>query len=331
MIPPGTKRSAKVRRVTLSETKPNQVKSNRAGDITGGYYKTCYQHFTIFNVRVAQRPYDGTRPPQTSSNNFTAQVTGSWGSVDIATVLMSRSTKPAQKLASPYSDLPWPSVSPGVEESAVGLLELVLVPIGEYRRAQSKLPSVRHRPKRRGGNPEVNDNSAPETALPPIHSHLTIGFNSTVKSLESLVRTRCPGPKSGTPGLPPAILAIVFVCRSKLPSIMTSSLPVLVAAASLALPREQSIRLVSLSEGASIRLAQTLDQPRVGVIGVRGDAPATRELIEYVRAKIDCVDVPWLREDKHPSYLPVNVLVEEIANPANSRRKRRRKNESALG
>jgi hypothetical protein len=130
----------------------------------------------------------------------------------------------------------------------------------------------------------------------------------TIRHLESLSAISRPQPLGG-PTLEQsksigqlAPLSAVFVCRAGLPPILTSSLPLLTATASLAFPEEPPTRLIHLGKTAGDRLAQVLHQPTVGFIGLRSDTAITKNLIALVRDRIQPVDVPWLREAGSTTY-----------------------------
>ena len=86
-----------------------------------------------------------------------------------------------------------------------------------------------------------------------------------------------------------------------------TSIPYLIASASLAQPQQPPIRLVQLSAKAERLLAEVLYQPRVGFIGVPLAAPNVDALMIVVRAAVKPVIVPWLAESAVLHYLPVQI------------------------
>ena len=146
-----------------------------------------------------------------------------------------------------------------------------------------------------------------------ISDHLTIGFNSTVRSLEAMSKRSKPTALKDTSDVPQIAdvdgsnLAVVFVCRSVLPDPITASIPLLIATASLAQPQLAPIRLVQLSAKVESKLAEALHQPRVGFVGLRRDMPAADVLMALVQSAVDPVRVPWLDSLRDPQYLPVQI------------------------
>jgi len=208
----------------------------------------------------------------------------------------------------------------------VELLCRLLDPVGQHRKEHIKPSKGKRSRKRKRQSAEKDAASVAVVAIPPapeITSYLTLGFNTTVRYLENLSVASRPQTLTNTgiqasketsetsrsPRMP---LAAVFVCRTNLPPILTSVLPLLTETASLAYPQEQPIRLISLSEKAEARLAQALHQPKVGFIGLQSNAPGARGLIELVRDSIEPVDVPWLKEAGSAKYMPPKVLKKNV-------------------
>lgn len=146
--------------------------------------------------------------------------------------------------------------------------------------------------------------------MPEVAQYITVGFNSTVRSLQDVARpTSKPTPAVSQEGQSDQTknMAAVFVCTSTLPEMLTISIPTTVAAASARHSSFPPIRLVSLPEEAEKRLAEALFQPRVGLVGLRQDTPGGRALIEMTMNKISPVDMPWLRPDVVVKYKPVSI------------------------
>jgi hypothetical protein len=149
--------------------------------------------------------------------------------------------------------------------------------------------------------------------MPAIFDHLTIGFNSTVRSLEAMSKQSRPAALKNAeqdiqqPAIGSSNLAAVFVCRATLPDPVTVSIPLLVATASLSPPEQPPIRLVQLPAIIETQLAKALHQPRVGFVGLRSDMPSADVLLALVRAAVSPVHVPWLDCSETPQYLPVQI------------------------
>lgn len=148
--------------------------------------------------------------------------------------------------------------------------------------------------------------------MPELYSHLTIGFNSTVRKLESLAHSRKPAILSMTAAAPhenPQVnLSVVFVCRQNLPGIMTSTLPFLLATSA---PKPNRAKLVELTSQAEAKIAQTIQQPRVGVLGCEEGAPGAESLLQFITENFQTVDVPWLDQPQTPLYFPIKVQTSE--------------------
>ncbi len=191
------------------------------------------------------------------------------------------------------------------------LLVDLLQPIGDYRR-RNIIPSKGKRQKtrtRKDADPcelGAGESSQHHAQMPSIFHHLTIGFNSTVRVLEAMSRCSDAGglPDMQQSGDVVAKLGVVCICRSVLPDIITTSIPLLVATASSeGLP----IRLVQLSANAKSLLAEALHQPRVGFLGVCIDAPDVEVFLSLVRAAVTPVQVPRLEGPARTRYLPVQI------------------------
>jgi ribonuclease P/MRP protein subunit POP3 len=209
------------------------------------------------------------------------------------------------------------------EADIVDHLSRLLEPIGNYRRdhikpSKGKSCRKRNRKRRLTQDAPIVADSRPVPPTPDIFDHITLGLNTTVRHLESLSAISKPqsvGRASIDVSEDAAVKAVeplgplsaVFVCRTGLPLILTSSLPLLAATASLAFPEEPPIRLVPLGKKAGEKLARILHQPKVGFIGLQSDASRAGNIIDLVRDRVQPVDVPWLKEASSGTYLPVKV------------------------
>jgi ribonuclease P/MRP protein subunit POP3 len=214
------------------------------------------------------------------------------------------------------------------EADIVDLLCRLLEPIGNYRREHikpSRGKSSRKKKRKRIFTQfaATATDAGPAAPMPDIFSHIALGFNTTIRHLESLSATSRPqslrGPslegskEAATKSVEPlAPLSAVFVCLTGLPPILTSSLPLLTATASLAFPEEPPILLVPLRKIAGDKMAQALHQPKVGFVALQSDIPTAGNLIDLVRNRVQLVDVPWLKEASSGTYLPVKVRQTEV-------------------
>ena len=222
----------------------------------------------------------------------------------------------------------------------------LLSPIGEHK---SHTPSKGKRAKKRkrSGDATIQNKSADLSkegvsstdALPQleIRDHLTVGFNTTTRFLEFLaqkirpdsgedenlnavVPIKNPNQQSfDTARIEP--LAAVFALRSGQPPVLFSHLPLLVRAANLAVPSSPSTRLISLPEGAEVRLKSVLGIPRVGMIGLKNGAPNASSLVEFIRANVPEMEIPWLQEAIKGEYLPVKINAIQSIAPRNPKQK----------
>ena len=164
---------------------------------------------------------------------------------------------------------------------------------------------------------------------------MTVGFNTTTRYLdflaqmvsprtdkdvnpnaEAAMRT-CARPSSDPANIKP--LAAILVFRSGKPSVLYTHLPLLIKAASLALPSSASARIVSLPAGAEDRLKTVLGIPRIGMLGLIDGAPNASSLIEFIRQNVPDFEVPWLQEAVEGTYLPVKINAIQTSAPLNSR------------
>jgi len=231
---------------------------------------------------------------------------------------MDKQRKTVHALSLPYPEPQWPQISPDHEQAILSLLIPLLQPIGDFRREHV----VRSKGKGRAGKSKtkVQEESMTEW-MPAIYDHLTIGYNSTGRTLEALARRRQPPnilDNSDTERLwdPATKLCAVFVCRKSLPDIMTSSLPMLLATSA---PKATRARLVDISPQSEAKLAQALNQPRVGVLGLREDAPGSDALLRFVTENLDPVGVPWLEQACSSAYFPASIKTIETTRKPRSK------------
>lgn len=164
--------------------------------------------------------------------------------------------------------------------------------------------------------------------MPEVYDHLTVGFNSTVRRLESVARSRKPlvlsaGPVADRQDIHEANLAVVFVCRETLPDIMASSLPLLMATSA---PVSSRAHLIELSAESEVKVAQALHHPRVGVLGIESETAGAEPLLRYIQDSVPVVDVSWLDQSTSPIYHPVNVhTAVSVANKKSDAQSRKRK------
>ena len=230
----------------------------------------------------------------------------------------------------------------------LALCHSLLSPIGAHR-SQHVLPSKGKRKKKRKRAHEytnkdeeaVSFRRVPEVALPTpldIQRHVTIGFNSTTRYLENLVKQSIASRGSGhglqedtaTDSEVGALhchntetcmpLAVVFVPHSDQPAMLNAHIPLLAKLTSTAFATLPPTRLVALPKGAEQTLGSALGIPRVGLIGLYRDAPDSSALIEFVKQKVPEIQVSWVEEVAAGLYLPVKIDETETSAPVGQKR-----------
>ena len=178
---------------------------------------------------------------------------------------------------------------------------------GKKKRKQSRTQST----ARNETNQVVSKVMTLSPVLSDTNAHLTIGFNTTMRYLETLARLSAPdslSPQlSGSILSKPRPLAAVFVANYHQLSILYSHLPLLIKTASLASPSSSAIRLIKLPQKSEERLGAALAIPRIGLIGVLENAPNAETLIEMVRQRVPEIEIPWLAKAASGFYFSTNI------------------------
>lgn len=211
------------------------------------------------------------------------------------------------------------------------------------RHARSKSKEARDEPK---SNAQSADTY---TALPSpaILPHITIGFNSTLRKLQSQAASSTPpeviregyseqnpsstetanlargpgtqtneGPDSGERNIAESGLAAIFVCSKNMADILLNHLPILAYFASRLRPSDAAVLLIRLPDSAEARLSEILAQPHASVLGILQDAPESKTLLEFVRERVPVTQVPWLQQAASGMYQPLHVTVRESILPS---------------
>ncbi|KAI4147511.1 MAG: hypothetical protein LQ340_005519 [Diploschistes diacapsis] len=199
-----------------------------------------------------------------------------------------------------------------------------MMPIGDHRRkhlgpsrgkrdrkskrAKAKIAAV----EQSAALPESKPSPPPE-----ILEGITVGYNSTHRALEALVQPvggimqsneRTSGPvEAATIERTSRKLAAVFIDRSAQPKIMYHHLPLLVSAASSRSEEEAAIHLVPLPNGSEGKLANALNIPRVGLVGIYEEAYGAKPLLAAVRERVSVVGPSWLQIPREGTYLPLKI------------------------
>lgn len=218
-----------------------------------------------------------------------------------------------------------PTITDENEQAILQCLLSLLQSVGDFRREHVCCSKGKGRAVKANKKTEIE---ALPAWMPDVYDHLTVGFNSTVRRLESLARNRKPQILSvstniGQQDTPVANLAVVFVCREALPNIMTSSLPLLVATSA---PVSARAKLVQMSAESEAKIAQALHQPRVGVLGIESGTAGAESLVRYIQDNVSVMDVSWLDQPPAPMYLSVEVdTVVSVAKNKSDAQSRKRK------
>jgi len=217
-----------------------------------------------------------------------------------------------------------PVVAADHEQAILRFLIPLVQPIGDFRR--DHVPRSRGKGRGKKSRTKTEQESMPEW-MPEVYDHITIGFNTTIRRLESLAVRQKPPTLPQTideapADKPPVELSVMFVCRESLPDIISSSLPLLIATSA---PKTRRAKLVDISPQAEARIACALRQPRVGVLGVEEGAPDADALLQFVNETIAEVEVPWLEQGLSPAYYPVNIERVEIGSKKSTARTPKRK------
>lgn len=205
-------------------------------------------------------------------------------------------------------------------------------PIGQHRRI---VPQSKGKRKKREAKKQNEDVIQMKTSAEPgIGSYLTLGFRSTHRLLEDLIKDKNKMPAVEVPQnskleIDPASssghasignnvdanptsctsnrLIAVIIDRSSQPPIMIQHLPKMLAAVARSLAPESPIWLVTLPNGSEDRLRKAIEIPRVGHFGILENAPNARSLLDYIKLHVEPVKSLNSMDLIPPSFLPLKV------------------------
>ena len=206
-----------------------------------------------------------------------------------------------------------PTVTGDLQHTCLDLLCELLTPVGEYQRKLATIRGKRQRRRKASKDAKPPNHELVSTPKLEVLQAVTIGFNSTVRCLESAARATSASTSAhlhidrqsaGEADDSAAALAAVFVCRSNLPSALCQPIPLLMGAASTGKDSLHAPRLVSLPPEAENRLSVALAQPRVGLVGLRHGAIKAQLLIELVQRQVAVSKSPWPEMSR---YIPVKI------------------------
>lgn len=140
---------------------------------------------------------------------------------------------------------------------------------------------------------------------PEICDMMTLGFNSTVKTLEDQAAPNreklfCGEPKKRmkvksqkVDGGRKRYVKYVFVTKNDISTpLLTNGFPLLTFCASRSL--EDRVKLVELPRGSMTKLLKVLNTPNVGVLSLTEDWKEAKAMFDLIDSRIRDVDVPWL-------------------------------------
>ena len=171
--------------------------------------------------------------------------------------------------------------------------------------------------------------------VPDIHSFTTVGFNSTIRCLQNHMnfvqphRKQPPDEKDSRVSESDLDLAAIFVDRASVADLLWEKLPLLVHTQPRQNPSMEPIRLVSLPRGSEARLSDGFGIPRAGIVGIARGAPGAEQLMSFVRAHADPIEIPWLRDLKLGNYFPAVVDVKTVEVPAPKSKKAKEAEQAA--
>lgn len=176
-----------------------------------------------------------------------------------------------------------------------------LSPLGNFRKQHtqtSKGKRIKNRKRHVTGSTEPGSITP---SAPAIRQYVDIGLTTVTRGLQETSTIGHDTTKAFRP------YSVIFVARSGQPGGINSHLPQMVAASSGLCPSQPPIRIVGLSRSCEQRLTSALGIPRVSCIGVMGDAPNSKALIEFIHKRVPVIDVAWLREAVSGGYRDTKI------------------------
>lgn len=181
-------------------------------------------------------------------------------------------------LDNPYTQSnQWSELDAKLANDILELLCLLLAGVGKYQKMKSE------------------SKKGEDIGEPAMLNHMTLGFNSTIKRLESQAdekRQILTGQSKRPRNSFDSYLKYVFVAKNDIsPPILTQSFPVLCYTASQSL--ENRVKLIELPKGSMERLSSILNIKHTGIIGITENFTDAKPLLTLVDGIKD-VDMPWL-------------------------------------
>lgn len=204
----------------------------------------------------------------------------------------------------------------------------LLSPIGHHRKAyiqpsKGKRSKVKKRKRNQAGETQ------PERLVPPppaVASFIDVGLSNITRKLQPGAipcNSEAESEDDNNPAVQPSPYSVIFVARSGSPSAFFSHLPQMVAVASKQSQQgKEPTRLVGFSKACEERLSACLGVPRVTSVALRADDTVqSKALVDFVRARVPAVEVPWLDEIAKGKYH--NTKINTIQAPIGKKRQKR--------
>lgn len=190
-------------------------------------------------------------------------------------------------LDNPYTQTKlWPFISPELSNTILEHLSQILSNLGFYN----------------GLLAEAKNNSSSKmksTDIPEIRKEITIGFNSTIKALETqasrhrsrLVKKKSHKKQRTSDSAP--YIKYVFVAKYDItPSLLTNPFPVLAYTSSTS--ANDKVKLIQLPRGSMSRLSSILKIENTGILGLSDNIEQAQALYNIIESEVKDVEVPWL-------------------------------------
>jgi ribonuclease P/MRP protein subunit POP3 len=195
----------------------------------------------------------------------------------------------------------------------------LLTPLGVHRKSFITPSKGKRKRSQKAGSPENPEGKSQTLDSPPtpeLFAYVDVGLSKISRDLQAMSRkddrnlsSEAAPSKLGEkePKIDTGPYAVVFVARSGQPSTFHSHFPQMVALAAQPQLADKAVRLVGFSKACEDRLSAALGIPRVSSIGLRGDAPQAKGLVDFVRDHVAPIEVAWLREARTGKFLETKI------------------------
>lgn len=191
-------------------------------------------------------------------------------------------------LDNPYTQSKlWPFISPELSNTILEHLSQILSNLGHYNGLHAEAK-------------KDNSSKIKTTDIPEIRKEITIGFNSTIKALETqaskhryrLTKKSKTHKKQRTSDFGTNI-KYVFVAKYDItPSLLTSPFPVLAYTSSTS--ANDRVKLIQLPRGSMSRLSSILKIENTSILGLSDNIEQAQALYNVIDSEVKDVEVPWL-------------------------------------